>query len=96
MEAVLKRLVQHRCTITPLESVPNAILAGLAGRDIICFIDKRTKAMQRFADTWTGAPPVDLISEGMVDTLVQSILAGEYDADSRFEREQIIFRLRNS
>jgi len=95
MEAVLKRLVQHGCTITPLDSVPNAILAGLAGRDIICFIDKRTQQMQRFADTWSGAPPVDLINEKSADNLVQAIMAGEYDADSRFEREQIIFRLRH-
>lgn len=95
MEAVLRRLVQHGCTITPLESVPNAILAGLAGRDIICFIDSRTKEMQRFADTWSGAPPVDLLNERHADNLVAAILAGEYDADSRFEREQIIFRLRH-
>ncbi len=95
MEAVLRRLVKHGCTITPLKDVPNAILAGLAGRDIICFIDKRTKDMQRFADHWSGAPPVDLINEQSCDNLVAAIMAGEYDADSRFEREQIIFRLRH-
>jgi hypothetical protein len=95
MEAVLRRLVDHGCTITPLKDVPNAILAGLAGRDVICFIDKRTKDMQRFADHWSGAPPADLTTEQAADDLVSAIMAGEYDLDSRFEREQIIFRLRH-
>lgn len=96
MEAILRRLVEHGCTITPIKRPPYSILAGLAGRDIICFIAARTKEMQRFADRWSGAPPVDLINTRSVDNLVEAILAGEYDADSRFEREQIILRLKNS
>lgn len=96
MEAILRRLVQHGCSITPVRKPEGSIIVGLAGRDIICFVCSRTKDMQRFADTWTGAPPVDLINEKMVDTLVGSILAGEYDADSRFEREQIILRLKHT
>ena len=94
MEAVLKRLVEHGCSITPVKSVPYSIIVGLAARDIICFVGKRSKEMQRFADTWSGAPPVDLLNERAVDNLVQAILAGEYDADSRYQREQIILRLK--
>lgn len=96
MEAILRRLVERGCTITPIKKPPYAILAGLAGRDIICFISNRTPEMQKFADSWSGAPPVDLLNAASVDNLVEAILAGEYDADSRFEREQIIFRLRHS
>lgn len=94
METIFKRLVEYGCSITPVQSVPSSIIVGLAGRDIICFVGMRSKEMQRFADTWSGAPPVDLLSEGMVDNLVEAILAGEYDADSRYQREEIIFRLR--
>jgi len=94
MEAVLRRLVEHGCTITPVKRPPYAIIVGLAARDIICFIGPRTPEMQKFADTWSGAPPVDLLNERLVDNLVEAILAGEYDNDSRFEREQIILRLR--
>lgn len=96
METILKRLVEHGCSITPIKKPPYAVITGLAGRDVICFLGVRTPEMQRFADTWSGAPPVDLLTEKMVDNLVQAILAGEYDADSRFEREQIILRLRHS
>jgi len=94
MEAIFKRLASHGCTLTPVQSVPSSIIVGLAGRDIICFVGRRSKDMQRFADTWSGAPPVDLLSERSVDNLVEAILAGEYDADSRYQREEIIFRLR--
>lgn len=94
MEAIFKRLAGHGCTITPVKSVPSSIIVGLAGRDIICFVGRRSKEMQRFADTWSGAPPVDLVTERAVDNLVDAILAGEYDADSRYQREQIILRLR--
>lgn len=94
MEAVLRRLVESGCSITPIKQPPYSIIVGLAARDIICFVSKRTPEMQRFADTWSGAPPVDLINEASVDNLVEAILAGEYDNDSRFEREQIILRLR--
>ena len=94
MEAILRRLVEHGCSITPIKRPPYSIIVGLAARDIICFVGSRTPEMQRFADTWSGAPPVDLLTERMVDNLVEAILAGEYDADSRFEREQIILRLR--
>lgn len=96
MEAILTALVGHGFSITPASKPPNTIIVGLAGRDILCFMSARTKEMQRFADTWSGAPPVDLGSIKGVENLALAILAGEYDADSRFEREQIIFRLRNS
>lgn len=96
METVLKRLVEHGCSITPIKKPPYAVIVGLAARDIICFLGNRTPEMQRFADTWSGAPPVDLLNDCMVDNLVQAILAGEYNADSRFEREQIILRLRHT
>jgi hypothetical protein len=94
MEKALRRLVEHGCSITPVKNLPYTIIVGLAARDIICFVGYRTKEMQRFADTWSGAPPVDLLSESMVDNLVDAILAGEYDADSRYQREQIILRLK--
>lgn len=96
MEAVLTRLVEHGFSITPVKKPHSTIIVGKAGRDIICFVDRRSKEMQRFADTWSGAPPVDLLSAGFVDTLNDAIMAGEYDADSRFQREEIIFRLRQT
>lgn len=96
MEAILRRLIEHGCSITPVKRPPYAVIVGLAARDIICFLGKRTPEMQKFANTWSGAPPVDLLTEGMVDKLVEAILAGEYDADSRFEREQIILRLKHT
>lgn len=96
MEAVLKRLIEHGFTITPVEKPRNSVIVGKAGRDVICFLETRTREMQRFADTWSGAPPVDLLKPSFVDALNDAILAGEYDADSRFEREQIILRLRHT
>lgn len=96
MEAVLRRLVEHGFSITPVKKPHSTIIVGKAGRDIICFVDQRSKEMQRFADTWSGAPPVDLLFARYVDTLNDAIMAGEYDADSRFEREQIILRMRHT
>lgn len=94
MEAILTRLVEHGFTITPAKQPHYTIIVGLAGRDILCFMTKRTPEMQRFADTWSGAPPVDLINTKAVDNLAGAILNGEYDEDSRFERQQIILRMK--
>ena len=94
MEAILTRLVEHGFTITPAKQPHYTIIVGLAGRDILCFMTKRTSEMQRFADTWSGAPPVDLINTKAVDNLAGAILNGEYDEDSRFERQQIILRMK--
>lgn len=94
MEAILTALVEHGFSITPAKKPPHTIIVGLAGRDILCFIKPRTKEMQRFADTWSGAPPVDLGCSKGVENLAIAILNGEYDADSRFEREEIILRMR--
>lgn len=94
MEKLLTALVQYGFTITPAKRPENTIIAGLAGRDILCFMKPRTKEMQRFADTWSGAPPVDLGCEKGVENLALAILNGEYDEDSRFERHDIILRMK--
>ena len=95
MEAILKFLRSKGCTITPLSrTMPNAVIVGLAGRDVICFLSKRDKLMQKFADAWRGVPPVDLNSVHQAETLVLCILHGEFDADSKYQRDEIIRRLR--
>jgi hypothetical protein len=95
MEAALAYLRAKGCTITPLSrTVPGAVVVGLAGRDVICFLEKRTPMMQKFADAWRGVPPVDLNSVHQAETLVLCILHGEFDADSKYQRDEIIRRLR--
>jgi len=96
METILEKLRSHGCTISPLtKTMPGAAIVGLAGRDVICFMTPRTKVMQKFADAWRGAPPVDLLNPSQATELVERILAGEFDDDSRVEAETIIFRMRN-
>lgn len=95
MEKILKFLRSKGCTITPLSrTMPNAVIVGLAGRDVICFLSKRDKLMQKFADAWRGVPPVDLTDVVVAEELIARILHGEFDADSKYERDEIIRRLK--
>jgi len=94
MDEILTRLRSKGCTILPLDRLPHAYIVGLAARDIIAFTKPRTPEMQKFCDTWQGAPPVNVTSTAKADELVGAIMAGDFDADSRYTREQIILRLR--
>lgn len=94
MEKITQELARLGCTITDVKALPGSIVVGYAGRDVICFLTQRTKDMQRFADKWKGVPPVNLTKIEQVHELLERILAGEFDADSKYLREQIILRLR--
>ena len=94
MEAILKRLRQRGCTLLAIDRLPNAYIVGLASRDVISFLTPRTPEIQRFCDRWKGAPPVDVTTVAKADELCDAIMAGEFDADSRYQRDQIILRMR--
>lgn len=95
MEAIKTELTRLGCTVAPLtQTMPGAVVVGYAGRDVICFLTERTPIMQKFADAWRGVPPVNLRRISDVRELIGRIRNGEFDADSKYEREQIILRLR--
>lgn len=95
MEAIKTELTRLGCTVAQLtHNMPGAVVVGFAGRDVICFLTERTPIMQKFADAWRGVPPVNLRKAKDVHELMERILSGEFDADSKYEREQIILRLK--
>jgi hypothetical protein len=94
VETITQELARLGCTITEVTTLSGSIVVGYAGRDVICFLTQRTKEMQKFADKWKGAPPVNLTKVEHVHELLERILAGEFDADSKYIKKQIILRLR--
>jgi len=94
MEAIQQYLTQQGATIAPINTMPGAVIVGYAGRDVICYMTKRTKLMQQFAYNWRGVPPVDLESQSDAACLLERILIGEFDEDSKMEGRDIIMRRR--
>ena len=74
--------------------MPGAAIVGFAGRDVICYMTKRTPLMQSFAQNWRGVPPVDILDAGDAACLLESILAGEFDEDSKMEGREIVMRMK--
>lgn len=94
MEAIQEYLTRKGATIAPINTMPGAVIVGYAGRDVICYMTERTPLMKSFAMNWRGVPPVDLLSVGRAATLLEAILIGEFDEDSKMSGRDIILRRR--
>ena len=95
MEAIQQFLIEHGATIAPLtKTLPGAAIVGFAGRDVICYMTQRTPLMQGFAQNWRGVPPVDLLEMEDAEKLLEAILSGEFDEDSKMEGREIVMRMK--
>jgi len=92
MEAVQEYLTQRGATIAPINTMPGSFIVGYAGRDVICYMTKRTKLMQQFADAWRGVPPVNVLNRKQAWELLERIISGEFDEDSKMSGREIIMR----